>query len=152
MSDRKYFIITLLILKKYNIDKQMILKTYLSTNKITYEEFAKLIGVSGKNVIYQYCNNQRIPRPDIQKRIFEITKGKVSPSDFVLSKNKGTLYDLEVLNRLLWEKNIQHKFLAIMLGISASAISQKLAGKIPFKYKEIEKIFEIMDNASTKSR
>jgi len=66
----------------------MKLKQYLTENKIPLEQFAQEIGssVSGLN---KWIYGERVPRPDQQRRIAEVTGGLVEPNDFILPDVEG---------------------------------------------------------------
>lgn len=60
----------------------MTLKAYLSSQGLTYEAFADLIGVANAATAWRYANGKRIPRPAVMRRIVEATGGAVQPADF----------------------------------------------------------------------
>lgn len=62
----------------------MKLDQYLDENDISRADFAKSIGVSEVSVT-RYIGGTRMPRPTVQTRIFERTKGAVTPNDFLLA-------------------------------------------------------------------
>lgn len=45
-------------------------------------EFARLIGVGSRMAVLRYRRGERIPRPDVMRRIVEVTQGQVGPADF----------------------------------------------------------------------
>ena len=59
----------------------MKIRAYLKLNKITQGEFADIIGASPQ-AISCFCLGQRIPRPDVMRKIFDATNGAVTPNDF----------------------------------------------------------------------
>lgn len=59
----------------------MKIRSYLKSNKITQAEFAALVGTSAQ-AISCFCLGQRIPRPDVMRKIFDATNGAVTPNDF----------------------------------------------------------------------
>lgn len=59
----------------------MKIRFYLKSNKITQAEFAALVGTSAQ-AISCFCLGQRIPRPDVMRKIFDATNGAVTPNDF----------------------------------------------------------------------
>lgn len=62
----------------------MTLTRYLSEQCLTYEAFAKLVGTNRKTV-WRWCGKTpEIPRPDMMRRIVEVTEGAVMPNDFYL--------------------------------------------------------------------
>lgn len=61
----------------------MKLATYMSLKKITPEEMAALVGNASASGVVKWMREERMPRPEQQRRIFEVTGGAVSPNDFV---------------------------------------------------------------------
>jgi transcriptional regulator with XRE-family HTH domain len=59
----------------------MKLKDYLASKSITAAEFGRRIKVS-QAAVTRYAAGDRIPEPDIMRRIARITGGIVSPNDF----------------------------------------------------------------------
>lgn len=64
----------------------MKLEKYLADREISVQDFADKIGV-GRRSVYDYCgkkngNETVIPRPNVMKKIIEITKGNVTSIDF----------------------------------------------------------------------
>jgi len=57
------------------------LSQYLEHNKLTYEQFADLIGSTSTSV-YRYAKGLRIPESEQMRRIYDVTGGKVSANDF----------------------------------------------------------------------
>lgn len=60
----------------------MKLADYLTTNRETFAAFARRIGVANAKVVQRYANGERVPQPDIMRRIVEATGGLVRPDDF----------------------------------------------------------------------
>lgn len=60
----------------------MILRQYLSDNNLTYQAFAKLIGVGHPRTVQRYAMGVRIPDRDIMARIATLTGGQVTANDF----------------------------------------------------------------------
>lgn len=57
---------------------------FLVQNAVKQNEFATRIGEKTSRV-NKYCLGQRIPRPDVMRKIFAATGGAVTPNDFFLS-------------------------------------------------------------------
>lgn len=62
----------------------MKLKRYLALNAVKQKDFAARIGEKPARICL-YCLGQRIPRPDVMRKIFAATNGAVTPNDFFLS-------------------------------------------------------------------
>jgi len=62
----------------------MTLASWLNSSNLTPTAFADLIGVS-RQAMWRYCSNERVPRPEILKRIHKATSGKVTANDFMLA-------------------------------------------------------------------
>ncbi|UQY79988.1 XRE family transcriptional regulator [Candidatus Hepatincola sp. Av] len=125
----------------------MKLKHYLQSYKISYAKFSKLIAVYDSGVVSKYANGRRTPIPEIQTRIYLATNGAVTPSDFImqnLAYNSIKSQDIQLLKTQIAQAGIQYKFIAYELGISTSALSQKLDGKISIKPHELKTIFELL--------
>jgi len=60
----------------------MTLLQWRKSKKMSRAELAKLLGLSNPTVIYRYETGARVPRPEIMKRIVQLTKGEVSANDF----------------------------------------------------------------------
>lgn len=58
----------------------MKLKTYLEREDLWGWEFAKMAGTTSATI--SRIANGAIPRPDLMRRIVELTKGEVGPNDF----------------------------------------------------------------------
>ena len=54
----------------------------MAGQKIGDAEFARLIGVGSRMAVMRYRRGERIPRPDVMRRIVEVTEGQVGPADF----------------------------------------------------------------------
>nr|VFK43191.1 MAG: DNA-binding transcriptional regulator, XRE-family HTH domain [Candidatus Kentron sp. SD]VFK48807.1 MAG: DNA-binding transcriptional regulator, XRE-family HTH domain [Candidatus Kentron sp. SD]VFK80623.1 MAG: DNA-binding transcriptional regulator, XRE-family HTH domain [Candidatus Kentron sp. SD] len=59
----------------------MELKEYLLMKKLSQENFAKLVGVSGPQ-INRLVKGRRTPSLRLTKRIIKVTGGMVTPDDF----------------------------------------------------------------------
>lgn len=59
----------------------MKLKRYLALNAVKQKDFAARIGEKPARICL-YCLGQRIPRPDVMRKIFDATNGAVTPNDF----------------------------------------------------------------------
>lgn len=66
----------------------MRLSEYLERAGISYTEFARRLGVS-RHTVSRYASGERVPRPEIQQAIFRLTGGLVTPSDFVLWRDRS---------------------------------------------------------------
>lgn len=64
----------------------MKLAEYMSTNNLSPEAMASLIGEVTASGVKKWVYGERTPRPDQMRRIAEATDGKVTPNDFVLSE------------------------------------------------------------------
>lgn len=62
----------------------MDLATYLKSEELTPTEFAQKMGKSSASGVIKWLRGERTPRPNEQRKIFEVTKGKVTPTDFVI--------------------------------------------------------------------
>jgi hypothetical protein len=62
----------------------MKLSEYLKTKSITAAEFARQIGAKSRATVHRYTDefSCRVPHPEMMRKIFEVTGGAVSPSDF----------------------------------------------------------------------
>lgn len=60
----------------------MLLKDYLAEVSVTYDEFAKRIGVANAGVVAKYVTGRRTPRARFMSAITRETGGKVQPNDF----------------------------------------------------------------------
>lgn len=57
------------------------LSKYLSKKKLSQQKFAEMIGVT-QAAVNRYVNGVQKPEENIMVKIFEITKGEVTPNDF----------------------------------------------------------------------
>lgn len=57
---------------------------FLALNAVKQKDFATRIDERA-TAINKYCLGQRIPRPDVMRKIFAATNGAVTPNDFFLS-------------------------------------------------------------------
>ena len=62
----------------------MRLLAYLQSNKISGADFARMIGAS-QAAVNRYCNGRRVPHAAMLLKIHEITRGQVTPNDFLLA-------------------------------------------------------------------
>lgn len=70
----------------------MLLSEFLKNEEISKKSFAQKIGVSRMAVSY-YCSGKRKPYYRVMEKIFETTKGKVTPNDFLnLNYSDQNLY------------------------------------------------------------
>lgn len=60
----------------------MNLKDYLSSANLTFEQFAKQIGVSHARTVQRYVTGERIPDREIMAKIATSTRGLVTANDF----------------------------------------------------------------------
>lgn len=60
----------------------MKLSEFMAERSIPDAEFARLIGVSSRMAVMRYRRGERIPRPEVMRRIVEVTNGAVGPADF----------------------------------------------------------------------
>ncbi|MFC0305315.1 helix-turn-helix domain-containing protein [Rhizorhabdus histidinilytica] len=58
------------------------LKAYLTDQRISYSEFAQMIGVANAGVVQKYIDGSRTPRPTIMRNIVRVTEGHLQPNDF----------------------------------------------------------------------
>lgn len=63
----------------------MKLAAYMTAHRITPETMAAQIGGVSVSGLVKWMRDERVPRPDQQRRIFDVTSGEVSPNDFVLA-------------------------------------------------------------------
>lgn len=66
-----------------DIFSDMLLKTYLKDNGLTYAEFALEIEVATAKTVQRYAEHDRFPRTAILRRIEVATGGAVTAADFV---------------------------------------------------------------------
>lgn len=67
----------------------MKLDQWLNNAKKSRAAFARALGVS-RFTVWRYETGERFPRPEYLARINELTKGKVSPADFVALQQEKT--------------------------------------------------------------
>ena len=60
----------------------MKLSDYIAAHDLSYAEFARMIGVTGKDTVRRYAELGRIPSEKLMIRIVEATGGKVTANDF----------------------------------------------------------------------
>ncbi len=63
----------------------MKLSDFLKASGLDDEAFAAQVGDCSAHAVKKWRYAERTPRPDQMRRIAEITDGKVTPNDFVLS-------------------------------------------------------------------
>lgn len=66
----------------------MKLADWLDREKVKRVDFAGRIGVSPQSIT-GYCDGEFEPRKEVMKRIFEETRGEVTPIDFMLTPKKA---------------------------------------------------------------
>ena len=59
----------------------MKLRDFLADRNLSEAELGRLLGV-GQATVNRYIRGERIPRPEVMRRIVEVTEGKVGPADF----------------------------------------------------------------------
>lgn len=62
----------------------MKLARYMAEHGIKPEEMAALIGDVSVSGVLKWSREERVPRPDQQRRIHFVTDGAVTPNDFIL--------------------------------------------------------------------
>jgi len=60
----------------------MKLSDYIAAHDLSYAEFARMIGVTGKVTVQRYADGTRKPTEELMHRIAEATNFKVTPNDF----------------------------------------------------------------------
>ena len=63
----------------------MKLSAYMELKKLKPEELARQMGNASASGIIKWMREERVPRPDQQRRLFDLTGGAVAPNDFILS-------------------------------------------------------------------
>jgi len=63
----------------------MKLAAYMKSNKLRPDEMATRIGEVSASGVVKWMREERMPRADQQRRIFDATGGAVTPNDFVLT-------------------------------------------------------------------
>lgn len=66
----------------------MKLSEWMERERITAAQFSARIGVS-RDAVHKWMQGQRVPRSEPLKRIYNLTRGTVTPSDFVDLGAKG---------------------------------------------------------------
>lgn len=62
----------------------MKLSAYMQKHGLSLDDVARLVGDVSASGVLKWSRGERVPRPDQQRRIHEITKGEVEPNDFIL--------------------------------------------------------------------
>lgn len=62
----------------------MKLAAYMEVAKIGPDQMARLVGNASASGVVKWMREERVPRPEQQRRIYEVTEGAVTPNDFVL--------------------------------------------------------------------
>lgn len=60
----------------------MTLDEYRKEKGLTYNDIAAAIGLGNPMTVMRYCKGQRIPKPDMMKKIYDFSGGAVAPSDY----------------------------------------------------------------------
>lgn len=60
----------------------MKLSEYLAAHDLSYAEFTRRIGATGKDTVRRYAEGGRTPNEKMMIRIIEATGGKVTANDF----------------------------------------------------------------------
>jgi transcriptional regulator with XRE-family HTH domain len=67
----------------------MNLENFRKKQKLTYKGLAKFLEIEGVSIAttaLRWCKGERMPRAEYMKKIFRLTKGKVTPGDFYEGK------------------------------------------------------------------
>jgi transcriptional regulator with XRE-family HTH domain len=67
----------------------MNLENFRKKQKFTYKGLAKFLEIEGVSIAttaLRWCKGERMPRAEHMKKIFRLTKGKVTPGDFYEGK------------------------------------------------------------------
>lgn len=59
----------------------MKLRDFMSARDLSEAHLGRLLGI-GQATVNRYVRGERIPRPEVMRRIVEVTEGKVGPADF----------------------------------------------------------------------
>ncbi len=59
----------------------MKLRDFMSVRELSEAQLGRLLGI-GQATVNRYVRGERIPRPDLMRRIVEVTEGQVGPADF----------------------------------------------------------------------
>jgi len=62
----------------------MKLQLYIEKTNLTKSQFAELANIKAPS-LSRWLNGSRTPSPEMMLKIYKITKGKVTPNDFILS-------------------------------------------------------------------
>lgn len=142
----------------------MQLKHFLDKHKISGRQLGKKLNLKSSSSISNYLNGKRIPSTEVMLKIFEFTKGEVTPYDFLrLPKNNYKDFFIESkakLNFLTYQeklalvnsfykkyrKSVKQKNIADIISnkgetLSVMSVSDRLNGKINFTDFELEKLF-----------
>lgn len=63
----------------------MKLAAYMELKGVKPGELAQKMGNASASGVIKWMREERVPRPDQQRRIFEVTDGAVTPNDFILA-------------------------------------------------------------------
>jgi len=66
----------------------MKLSDYMRANRLTNAAFAEIIGSVGPSAVRKWRYGERYPRIEELVKIQQVTKGKVTPADFVRSEQE----------------------------------------------------------------
>lgn len=59
----------------------MNLREFLKARSMSEADLGRALGV-GQATVNRYIRGERIPRPEVMRRIVEVTDGQVGPADF----------------------------------------------------------------------
>ncbi|GGJ14033.1 helix-turn-helix domain-containing protein [Neoroseomonas lacus] len=59
----------------------MKLRDFMLARELSEAQLGRLLGI-GQATVNRYVRGERIPRPEVMRRIVEVTKGAVGPADF----------------------------------------------------------------------
>ena len=62
----------------------MKLSAYMKINSLRPKALARELGNASASGVIKWMRDERVPRPDQLRRIFEVTGGAVEPNDFIL--------------------------------------------------------------------
>lgn len=62
----------------------MRLSEFMAETNRSSHDMAALIGNVSASAVAKWARRERVPRPDQQRRIYEVTASRVTPNDFVL--------------------------------------------------------------------
>lgn len=60
----------------------MTLNEFLQIEGITPAEFGRMLGLKSRSSVFRYLTGQRVPKPEVMKKIKELTNGKVTANSF----------------------------------------------------------------------